>query len=354
MQKYSCKTCGAELYWDSQAGCLKCEYCDSEFQVSDFENNENEKTDKKIKEQKAEENSTATDDSESKDLVVYKCTECGAEIITAKSTIATTCAYCGRAVSLTNKIVGNFKPDMVIPFAITKEKAEEIYKKYCNSTFLTPKHFKDENELKKMKGIYVPFWLHSFTDNAKTTLHCENITSRREGDDKVVIHHQYRVNMETEGKFEKIPTDALQNLDNALMDSLEPFNYDKLEEFNPAYMAGYYAEHFNDSSDETTKRAKSRASTAMQQKAIENAGNYNTKGISLHTDNILDYNCDYVMLPVWLFNTEYKGKKYTFAINGESGKITGKLPLSISKLLITAGSSVLITQLIALILRLFS
>ena len=150
MQKYECKTCGAELYWDSQAGCLKCEYCNSTFNVDEFE--ENTKKEEQKAEQ-AEENATATDDSESSDLVVYKCNECGAEIVTAKSTVATTCVYCGKAVSITNKMVGNFKPDFVIPFAVSEEKAKEIYRKYCNSTFLTPKHFKDENELKKMKGI---------------------------------------------------------------------------------------------------------------------------------------------------------------------------------------------------------
>ena len=37
MQKYNCKECGAELYWDAVSSCLKCEYCESSYQPSDFE-----------------------------------------------------------------------------------------------------------------------------------------------------------------------------------------------------------------------------------------------------------------------------------------------------------------------------
>lgn len=356
MKKYSCKTCNAELYWDSNAGCLLCEYCGSKFQISDFDETETKEEEKKseIVPEKANENEVATDESESGELVVYKCTECGAEIVTAKSTIATTCAYCGRAIALTNKTVGKFKPDAVIPFAIDEEKAKEIYKKYCQSSFLTPKHFKDENEIKKMKGIYVPFWLHSFRNDANGTLSCENTTTKRSGDDKIIIHHQYNVLMEAKGKFDKIPTDGLKSLDNSLMDAIEPFNYDNLQDFNPAYMAGYYAEEYNESKNDTKQRAFDRAATAMKQEMIANAGSYEKKAIITYNDNIHKYSSKYVMLPVWLFNTEYKGKKYTFAINGDSGKITGKLPIAFGRLFGSITATVVLTQVIALIARVFA
>lgn len=125
MQKYNCENCGAELYWDSNAKCLKCEYCATEYQPADFDaesmdtegtNATEDASPKQTEPEKADEYAKATDDSDSIELVVYKCEHCGAEIVTAKSTIATTCAYCGRAISITDKLVDNFKPDAVIPF----------------------------------------------------------------------------------------------------------------------------------------------------------------------------------------------------------------------------------------------
>ena len=351
MQKYSCKNCNAELYWDETAGTLKCEYCGYEYKVSDF--NE-QKIDATTLSEDADNDAVATDESDSLDLVIYKCTECGAEIVTAKSTIATTCAYCGRAIALTNKMVGNFKPNYVIPFAISEEKAKEIYKKYCKTTILTPKHFKKENEIKKMKGVYAPFWLHSFKNSSNAILLWENTTKQKKGDDKVIIKHKYNVHMDANGQFNKIPTDALKNLNNALMDAIEPFDYEHMKNFNPAYMAGYYAEEYNESNNETKERAFSRAETAMKQEMIENAGKYEKKAIISYKNKVLQYKADYVMLPIWLFNTEYRGKKYTFAINGDTGKITGKLPVSIPKVLLASGVAFIFSQIIALLIKLFS
>ena len=347
MQKYTCKTCDAELYWDSSVGALKCEYCDSVFQPSDF-------MDESMQSQKgetADKYDVATDESDSLDLVMYKCTECGAEIITAKGTVATTCAYCNRAITLSNKMTGAFKPASLIPFNVNKKEAKEIFKRYAKNSFLTPKEFQDDKVLTKMKGLYVPFYLHTFTDNADAELNCENTTTRRRGDDKLIIHHKYKVRMKANGLFSKIPTDALEKMDNQLMDNIEPFDYGHLKEFNPAYMAGFYAEQYNETSSQLFPRAHERAVDAMKKEMIKSAG-YESTSIVMFDDNISDYDSEYTMLPVWIFNAEYKNKKYTFAMNGDTGKITGKLPISIPKMLALIGTSFLGTQIIALIFRL--
>ena len=121
MKQYTCKTCEAELYWDSKTKKLKCEYCDSTFDPHEFD----EDVDVEQKAEKADIHDKADDDSFGIDLVKYKCTECGAELVTAAGTVATTCAYCGRAISMTSKMEGEFKPDVVIPFAVTKEDAKK-------------------------------------------------------------------------------------------------------------------------------------------------------------------------------------------------------------------------------------
>lgn len=343
MQKYNCKSCGAELYWDSNANCLKCEYCDAEYQPDDFGEADvespQETTQKKMEPEKADEYAKATDDSDSIELVVYKCSHCNAEIVTAKSTIATTCAYCGRAISMTDKLVDNFKPDAVIPFLFDETKAKEAYKKYIHSSFLTPKDFGKESVIKKMKGVYVPFWLHSFEQTTNAVVYGENMVSSRRGDDKIIDHHMYHISVDASGTFTNIPTDALKNLDNALMDALEPFDYNKLEEFNPAYMAGFYAEEYNEDEDTTLGRATERAKQTMLSGVEREAGAYGVKYIKSSNEKISDRKSRYAMLPVWLLNVEYKKKDYLFAVNGETGKIVGKLPIDVGKLISVAAAA---------------
>ncbi len=361
MQKYNCKNCGAELYWDGNANCLKCEYCETEYQVSDFDDEDVQETihsktpDERTIPETADTDAKATDDSDSQELVVYKCTHCGAEIVTAKSTVATTCAYCGRAISMTDKLVENFRPEAVIPFFIDEEKAFNIYKKYIRSTFLTPSTFGNESVIKKMKGIYVPFWLHTFTNQTKALIHGENTSSKRRGNDKIIEHHMYHVTVDAQGIFTDVPTDALKNLDNTLMDALEPFDYQKLQEFNPAYMAGFYAEEYNEDEHTTLERAKERAAETMRRQVLEEAGAFGVKSIHSSDISYSQIRSRYAMLPVWLLNVEYLGKDYLYAINGETGKISGKLPICMKKLLFTvlgsfAGSYILITILKFLLL----
>lgn len=357
MKKFECKNCGAELYWDSNANCLKCEYCEAEYQPSDFgatsADLEEEATQNNKEPETADEYARATDDSDSIELVVYKCEHCGAEIVTAKSTIATTCAYCGRAISMTNKMVENFKPDLVIPFSIDEEKAKEIYKKHIRKNLLKPKTFVSENVIKKLKGIYVPFWLHSFVIDAHTDAEIERSHSRRVGDDKIIHHEEYRLSFDSQGVFTQVPTDALKNLDNALMESIEPYDYNTLKEFNPAYMAGFYAEEYNENEEATVTRALERGYATMDTSIDSEAKKHGAKRITSSNRSMSDLISKYTMLPVWLLNVDYKGKDYLFAINGQTGKIVGKIPVSKRKAAMILLFPSLIVYAIVFILMLF-
>lgn len=361
MKKYNCPNCSAELYWDAGANALKCEYCEHEYQPEELDalETENETAlqsgEKTVRE--ADAGDRVTDESEktdTKDLVVYACKNCGAEVITSRSTIATTCAFCGRAISLTDKMVGEFKPDCVIPFSIDEDRAREIYKSYSKKGVLSPREFRDKNQIKKLKGVYVPFWLHSFTENAGVIVNAENTMSHKRGNDKVIEHHMFEINMRVSADFESIPADGLVNLDNDLMSSIEPFDYSKLTDFSPAFMAGYYAEEYDDSAQVTAEQAHERSKKVISDNAVSQAGLFQTKLVSGYSSAYKDEISKYAMLPVWLLNVDYKDKNYQFAINGETGKISGKLPISKLKVAALTAGSIFGTQLIALLIRLIT
>ena len=178
MAKYSCKNCGAELFFDPKSGKLHCDYCGSDFDPSEYayvpetDQAKGAAKDKTVKQglsedeinkakqdgmseqqaQAAAGGEKATDDSTG-DLVVYKCPNCGAEVITSKDTAATTCVYCNRAITLEGNISGQFRPDYVVPFTRTQDEVEAAYHKLCRSSILTPKAFSDKKNIKKIKGM---------------------------------------------------------------------------------------------------------------------------------------------------------------------------------------------------------
>ena len=370
MKKYNCPNCSAELYWDAKANALKCEYCDKAYQPAELDalmaksdaikgkKNETPTEDRaeKVTRETTDQDRASDDSSKTgyDDLVVYACQNCGAEVITSKSTVATTCAFCGRAISLSNKLVGDFKPDEVIPFAIDDKKAKDIYKSYAKKGGLTPNAFTKTGVIKKCKGVYVPFWLHSYDETADVVLSCENVTSHKRGDDKIVEHEMYTVNMEVGSRFTSIPTDGLKNLSDELMAQIEPFDYSKLVAFNPAYMAGYYAEEYDENAEQKIGEAQARSKDAVSAQAIDQAGPYMQKSVTSYHPTYSNVVSKYAMLPVWMFTVDYKGKLWQFAVNGETGKIAGKLPISKLKVAAAAGGGFLGTQLIAMVVRLLT
>jgi hypothetical protein len=163
---------------------------------------------------------------------------------------------------------------------------------------------------------------------ALTKINCENQSSRRSGDNKITTHTLYEVEIDASGDYKYVPTDASIKLDNKLMDSLEPFNYEQIKDFNPAFMAGYVAEQADEKKEETRKRAIEKIDSSLKEKALENAGiNWDSKVVSSHKVNHNNEKIEYAMLPIWILSVEYNGEIYTYAINGQTGKAVGKLPI---------------------------
>lgn len=326
MQNYECKVCGAELKWEPTVGALLCEYCENQYQPSDFE--DNTLTDNPSEVKSAELDTDYVSSEVTEGMVVYACKECGAEVVASKKTMATECIYCGMAVSITNKAVGDFRPEQVVPFALDKKKAQDLFKAYTKKSWLSPKSFSEEHTVEKMQGVYVPFHLHDMNMSGSATVEVENRTSSRSGDDKVTTHKVYEVAVKGYNQYENIPTDAAKDLDNNLMDALEPFKFDKLDDFNPAYMAGYLAEQADEEKEDSFKRAEDRAEKDFRQSILDSVTGYDSKSIKDFKRTIGNKKSKYAMLPVWILNVRYKGNLYKYAINGETGKVTGKLPIS--------------------------
>ena len=342
MQKYVCKNCDAELYWDVASGCLKCEYCDSKYKPSDFKDSTSAPH-AEAQAQRAEEGQTATDDTLNENsLVVYKCMHCGAEIITAAGTVATTCGYCGRAIAFANKLQDEFKPLAIIPFSVTKKKALQILEKYLKRSWLTPRKYIENVKATKIVGMYCPYWLHSYDCDA--TAEVEGIERHDKSTTRVTI------DMGGHATFKYIPTDALSHIDDKLTDAIEPFDYSHAKKFDPAFMAGFYSERFNDDPESAFQKSRKKSEMVMKQCLEVKAGRYDETKIKTYSDRVTNYSSINVMMPIWVVHTEYAGKKYTYVINGDTGAIAGDIPVSNLRwalISLASGASVLLLSLLA-------
>ncbi len=331
---YKCPTCGAELGWNAGKQEWVCEYCDGAFTLEDLKASGHDKIDEqnvqKHEEIEEGEHFKSNDGTEGNNLVKYTCSHCGAEIITDRSTAATICVYCASPVILSEQLIDDFTPNYVIPFRVEKNSVMDVFKKFSKKP-LTPKDFDCDAIVDKMQGVYIPFWLYSGKCSGQLNAEGANIRSWKSGEYQYTERKIYNVFRSGNCRFTNIPVDASSKTDNDAMDSIEPYDYSDLKEFNYGYLAGYLAERFDEDKQQCYVRAQERMANSTMD-ALKNTCNYSTVSVKKFDKNINIDSTEYALLPTWLLHTTYKNEKYLFAMNGQTGKFIGNLPIDKAKL----------------------
>lgn len=364
---YQCPACTGPLHFDGKIGKLRCDYCGSTYTAEEVEaiyaekNKTAAEADKKAQEradaadaaaaQAAAEASAAQAGegasaaqaagdagaasgwgSDSAHMRAYNCTNCGAELICDDTTAATSCPYCGNPAVIPSKFAGVDRPDYVIPFKVDKKQAVNAFKEYYKGRKLLPSSFESQNHIEEIKGVYVPFWMFSGRIEGSAQYEAYEEDKRRVGDEEIVTRKYYDVHREGEMSFEKIPVDASTKMPDDLMDSIEPFDYKEMRPFAMEYMPGFLANKYDVAKEESRKRADDRARQSFRSALRNSVKNYNNVTVKSQSEEIHPEKAEYGMLPVWLLSTNFEDKNYLFAMNGQSGKMIGDLPVSKFKL----------------------
>ena len=264
--------------------------------------------------------------------VAYHCDNCGADLMALPETAATICAFCGAGVVIADRVAGELSPHYVIPFAISKEEAVKAFRKWCRNGLLTPRGFLTADRINSITGIYVPFWLYDLNSRVKVRAACTKVRTYKRGDYLYTETHYYDVYRELDLHYVKVPVDASAKMDDAFMDRLEPYRYDGLKAFKPAYLAGFLAEKYQFGDDELLDRARDKIRGFIESAISSSFSGYATVTRVSETIDTRNMKSHYALLPVWLIVYDYHDFKHNFAMNGQTGKIVGKPPLSKAKI----------------------
>lgn len=316
---YKCPACHAVLKFNPKKQNWKCEYCDSEFSLDDLKNNE-DNYDKKDVFQEEE-----IEDKGEYDL--YHCPDCGASIVTDKNTSATFCVYCKNTSIIKERLVGKFEPASIIPFNKTIDDAKEAFKRVGRKHPLMPRSFNNVKNINEIKGIYIPFWLFSGTSSGGIELKGTKVKTWHSGNYQYTKTDIYNIVREGEVSFTKVPNDGSVKFDDAIMNSIEPFDYSKLVPFSPSYLSGFLAEKYDVLEEDAKKVAVKRMKNTTVNALSHDVYGYASTVVEKNNINFPKLSSSYVLLPVYLLNIKYNDKFYTFAMNGESGKMIGNMPV---------------------------
>jgi len=319
-----CLTCGGELKFNPTTQNLKCEWCDTEFTEAEIGNVDN-------LDEAVDDTITSVESMSNDEIKVYRCKYCGAEVVTDNVTAASFCVYCQRPIVMEGQLSGGNKPSVVIPFKNTKDQALKTFKEYIKGKRFLPNEYVDNQNIEKLTGVYIPFWLYNGDVGFNVQGEADIITTRRSGDYSIKKIDTYRIAREGEIHIDNIPVDASSRTPDDVMDSIEPFDFAALTGFSTNYLSGFLAERYDEDEQKSYDRARVRFEGTAENKIKSSLTKYTTVRRSVDKKRVDNVSSRYGLLPVWMLFSEFQSKKYIFAMNGQTGKLTGDLPVDSKK-----------------------
>ena len=255
----------------------------------------------------------------------FVCNACGAKLVTDAHTAATFCAFCGSPALVGKRLTEKFQPQYMIPFKYSRKSAEDAFIKWAGKGKWTPFGFVSKKNVQKMTGLYVPFWLF----NIKATLdaHGTGDKIKYRGDDEIIETFSFDRNAQLQWDF--VPLDGETRIDDALMEAIEPFDFDALIPYDYRYLPGFYADVYDLSPQDLSARATKRGMDGINDSLKGSLkGTFDRYSIKDNKSRIDAMEANYALLPVWFLSYKYRNKYYYFAMNGQTGEVAGNIPVS--------------------------
>lgn len=350
---YKCPNCRARMVYDPSKAGVSCEFCGSSFSMEEIQKLDvmEEGQEREVSE---EEEMAVEGTSGELDGMMYQCPSCGSSIVTEASTVASFCYYCQSPVVLSGRVSGDFKPNYVLPFAIDKKKAGEIFAKWIKSKRYVPKEFYSKSNVDKLNGVYFPFALYNATVDAAIVADAIEKKVRRIGNQEEITERTYRVKRDCRFEYKNIARNVLQKSNKVLVEGVLPYDFEGKQDFSMLYLSGFLAEKRDIENAEIEPEVKNEMQLTSVNRLRGSVGNYNQVNVIDSKVDVLSDNWEYALLPVWCMT--YKGtdgKIYYFSINGQNGKVIGELPVDYKLLWMHTGAIFVGLTLISLIISYF-
>lgn len=326
--EYKCPCCNAGLTFGSQVQQLTCEYCENTFDIDTvraYNESESNGMEDAFSWEKADKQEWS--EAEETSLNAFQCPACGGEILTDDTTAATFCPFCENPSIMPIRLSGTLKPDAVLPFQKSKDDAKAAFLQLCKGKPLLPSNFTSAQRLEKITGMYVPFWLYDCSADFDGNYKATRIHRWSDSRYNYTKTDHFLLSRRAKAAFRGIPMDGSSKMDDTFMESIEPFDYSQMVSFDMAYLSGYLADKYDVPSENGESRIRERVEQSMQDQIQTSLLGYATVLPANRQIQIQNSKANYVLLPVWMLNSKYNGKIYTFAMNGQTGKMTGSFPI---------------------------
>ncbi len=335
---YTCPNCGASISYDIHETKLACQYCGF-----------TSKVDEKVVEK-------STDQLVDVDLPTARahrwvesqsrltCENCGVTILLPAGQTSDSCPYCGSNRFITSKeLMDLIDPQLIGPFKIDPPAAGECIKSWLSKGWLAPDDLAARHAGMQLHPAYYPFWI--FEGTLEVPWFCDvNVGSSRLPQWEAHTGSQFE-------NFKDVIVPGLRQMPQSVIAGVEPFKLEELVEFSPDILAGWTALTYDHPMADASLHArelimnKVKASLSSLVEPDHPKRNFTT-GAGKWSG--LTYKL--TLLPLYIGNYPYQGKRFQLMVNGQTGKVSGKKPMDTMKLAMLAAAGVIVLVLFVVVL----
>lgn len=323
-----CPSCGGVMDYDPATGGITCPYCGHKEEIKVQHGTKKEA----VMEQDffaAAETSSVKWGAEKKTIM---CEACGAHLIYDALQNSDVCPYCGSNQVMKLEDESIMCPGGVVPFAITDKQAAERFKEWIKGKWFCPSEAKKIAKAEKFNGVYLPYW--TFDTETYSDYRGQYGKDRRVRVDKdttKTVTDWYNTSGSYNTFINDYPILASTSHDENMLKGILPFDTENNKAYEPEFVAGFASERYSIGLKEAWEIAK----PGIQNKLKEDVRAKIKR--EHHADHVRNVRLDttyedikykYLLLPVWNSSFTYNGKVYKFMVNGQTGKVSGKSPIS--------------------------
>lgn len=328
---FPCPTCGGTMNFDPDAQALLCPYCNNRIDIANQEGD--------IHEYDLTSAAETANTNWGNEKRVIQCQSCGAKTVLDATTTAQFCAFCGSAHVVKIEELAGIAPESLVPFKISRAKAQSLFIKWIRGRLFAPNALKSEYQNERMTGMYIPHWTYdadthsTFSALAGTYYHVTE-TDRiiENGVEKTVARQVRKINWwPTSGTYscyyDDITVNASRQIDDKLMQRLQPYRLDELVRYRPEFLSGFLAERYSRGLQEGWELAKESVRENIRHGITKKIGADEVRNLRVST-SFKEIKYKHILLPVWISSYTYQGKVYQYMVNGQTGEIQGRCPIS--------------------------
>lgn len=299
-----CPNCGSSMVFSPEKQKLFCEHCETDIEPFDASVHKN-------------------------GADTNRCIVCGGNLdIGSPTTMAVMCPYCHSPNVIGAQAEGDYKPDVVIPFFISKRQAEDVLRVRLKKNKFGPSKRVLATSIEHLRGTYVPYWMFDFDAQGYGEYDCRTIRHYSDSQYDYTVTKYYNVVREVGVTYDNIPCDGLKAMDDQISYDLEPYDYEALTPFEYNYLMGFHADRYDVNRQVGEHVARGKLNKFVDEELRNTIHGYDTI-IKLAGDvNATVTGSNAALFPVWVTELRYNNKNFPIFINGQTGKVIGNFPKS--------------------------